>query len=59
AMHELEREMVQILWDVFSQVARGNLSTHLTRLIELPVYGVHNPTDNWRRTINTIRWDYH
>ncbi|MFM7978306.1 MAG: hypothetical protein ACKPKO_03240, partial [Candidatus Fonsibacter sp.] len=51
AMNEPERETVQILKDAFSQVAKGNLYTHLVRLIEHRAYGVHNPTDIWRKTI--------
>ncbi|MFM7988337.1 MAG: hypothetical protein ACKPKO_54400, partial [Candidatus Fonsibacter sp.] len=53
-MNDAEKEMIQILRDAFSQAAQGPVPLHCTRRIELRTYGVHNQTDNWRRTINAF-----
>ena len=40
--NEREREMVAISRECLAEAARGNLSTHITRLIQLRSYGNHN-----------------
>ncbi|MFM7990246.1 MAG: hypothetical protein ACKPKO_64115 [Candidatus Fonsibacter sp.] len=54
-MNDMERTMVQIYRDVYSQAAKRMLNTHMIRLIELRSYSVHKPEDGWRRTINSFK----
>ena len=51
AVNETEREMVTIIRECFVEVARGNLQTNLTRLIQLRAYGNHTGDHTWLQTL--------
>jgi len=47
---EREIDMVAIIRECLAEAARGNLKSHLLRLIQLRSYGSHSGEDNWLRT---------
>ena len=49
------KEMLTILREVFAEAAKGNVCTHLVKLIELRAYGKHLLDDNWLQTVNQFR----
>ena len=50
-----EAEMVAIIRQCMAEAARGNLKSHLLRLIQLRSYGSHNGEDNWLRTLTAFK----
>ena len=54
-MNEREREMVTIIRACFAEDARGNLSTQLTRLIQLRAYGNHSGDHTWLQTLTAFK----
>ena len=53
--NEREREMVTIIRECLAESARGNLITHLTRLIQLRSYGNHSGDHTWLTTITHFK----
>ena len=54
-VNEREREMVTIIRECFAEVARGNLSTHFKRLIQLRAYGNHTGDHNLLQTLTAFK----
>ena len=52
---ERAREMVTIIRECLAEAARGNLSTHIMRLIQLRSYGNHSGEHNWVKTITHFK----
>ena len=53
--NERETDMVTIIRECLAESARGNLITHLNRLIQLRSYGNHNGDHTWLETITHLR----
>ena len=53
--NEREREMVAIIRECLAEAARGNLNTHIMRLIQLRSYGNHSGEHNWVKTITVFK----
>ena len=53
--NEQEREMVAIIRECLAEAARGNLNTHIMRLIQLRSYGNHSGEHNWVKTITAFK----
>ena len=58
AMHEREREMVKIIRECIAESARGNIMTHMSRLVQLRAYGNHNGDHTWLQTITAFQKRY-
>ena len=52
---EREKEMVAIIRECLAEAARGNLNTHIMRLIQLRSYGNHSGEHNWVNTITAFK----
>ena len=57
AMNEREREMVKIIRECIAESARGNIITHMSRLVQLRAYGNHNGDHTWLQTITAFKRD--
>ena len=54
-MNDREAEMVTTIRQCMAEAARGNLKSHLLRLIQLRSYGSHSGEDNWLRTLTAFK----
>ena len=58
AMNERAREMVKIIRECIAESARGNIMTHMARLVQLRAYGNHNGDHTWLQTITAFQKRY-
>ena len=52
---EKEREMVKIIREFFAEAARGNVYTHMVRLVQLRAYGNHEGGRHWLQTLTSFK----
>ena len=54
-LNEREREMVKIVRECITESARGNIMTHMARLVQLRAYGNHNGDHTGLQTITAFK----
>ena len=47
--------MVKIICELFAEAARGNVYTHMVRLIQFRAYGNHVGEHNWLQTLTAFK----